>query len=97
MNFSSRLLLQFLLLLLTAAIFTSAEICKKLILSNGSTGNVGASMDIMETGRYTVRTSQRTDSQVVQDLVDELDGARDISYQLMRFTAILEPKDLKKV
>jgi len=97
MNFSSRLLLQFLLLLLTATIFTSAEICKKLILSNGSTGNVGASMDIMETGRYTVRTSQRTDSQVVQDLVDELDGARDISYQLMRFTAILEPKDLKKV
>jgi len=97
MNFSSRLLLQFLLLLLTAKIFTSAVTCKKLVLSNGSTGNVGASRDIMETGRYTVRTSQRIDSQNVQDLVDKLDGARDISYQMMRFTAILEPKDLKKV
>jgi len=98
MKFNSRLLLQFLLLLLTATVFTSAVTCKKLILSDGPTGNVGASRDdIMETGRYTVRTTQKTDSRSVKDLLNELDGARDIEYHLMWFTAILEPKDLKKV
>ncbi|XP_065911323.1 uncharacterized protein [Dysidea avara] len=97
MNFSSRLLQQFLLLLLTATIFTSAMACKKLILNNGPTGNVEASKDIMETGRYTVRTRQRTNSQPVQALLHKLDGARDINYHSMWFTAVLEPRDLKKL
>lgn len=97
MNFKSRVLLLQFLLLLTAAILTSATSCRKLIEGDGPTGNVGASRDIMETGRYTIRTSLKTDSPSVQALVHELDGARDIDYHLMWFSAVLEPRDLKKV
>lgn len=71
-------------------------VCDKLI-DNGATGNTESSKEILETGRYEVRTTPRTNSTEVQGLIAELDGASDIQYSVSLFTAILQPKDLKKV
>ena len=51
----------------------------------------------MDTGIYMVNTTHNTKSQQVQYLIEILDAARDIKYMEDSFTAILEPKDLKKV
>ena len=88
--------LQVLLLAATTAVFTGAMICKKTISLVGSTGITN---DIMEMGRYTVRTTSRTDSTELQDLISllTLNEASDIQYRHKSFTAVLQPKDLKKV
>ena len=92
-----KLALQLLLLMGTIAVLTAAVTCKNLISDTSSNGNTGATTDILETGQYMVRTNMRTDSEEVQDLISKLDGASDIQYKQHSFTAILQPKDLKKV
>ena len=88
--------LQVLLLASTTAVFTGAMICKKTISLVESTGITN---DIMEMGRYKVRTTSRTDSTELQDLISllTLNEASDIQYRHKSFTAVLQPKDLKKV
>ena len=84
----------------TTKFLTVAVTCDKLIVDSGPVGNIGligASNEIMEMGRYEVRTFARTNSAEVQNLIAELNGARDIQYTVAWFTAILQPKDLKKV
>ena len=95
MNFS----FQILLLVATMAVYTAAMTCNKMIWDESSNENMrsrGAD-DIMEMGQYTVRTTRRTDSAELQDLISTLDGASDIQYKRNSFTAVLQPKDLKKV
>ena len=70
--------------------------CDKSIDDSGSVGNTGVEM-IMDTGRYVVNTTSSTKTQQVQFLIERLNGARDIRCMEDSFTAILEPKDLKKV
>ena len=89
--------LQLLLLMGTTAVLTAAMTCKNIIWDTSSNGNTGASTDILQTGQYMVRTTTRTDSSEVQDLISKLNGASDIQYKRHSFTAILRPKDLKKV
>ena len=89
--------LQLLLLISTTAVLTAAMMCKNVILNTSSNGNTGATADIMETGQYKVKTTVRTDLAEVQDLISKLNGASDIHYKKHSFTAILRPKDLKKV
>ena len=89
--------LQLLLLISTTAVLTAALTCKNMILDTSSNGNMGATTDILETGQYLVRTTMRTDSAEVKDLISKLNGASDIQYKRHSFTAILRPKDLKKV
>ena len=89
--------LQLLLLMGTTAVLTAAMTCKNFIWHTSSNGNTGATADIMETGQYMVKTTMRTDSAEVQDLISKLNGASDIQYNQHSFTAILQPKDLKKV
>ena len=89
--------LQLLLLIGTTAVLTAAVTCKNIISDTSSNGNTGATTDILETGQYMVRTTMRTDSAEVQDLISKLNGASDIQYKQHSFTAILQPKDLKKV
>ena len=93
MNFA----LQLLLLISTTAVLTAAMTCKNMILDTSSNGNEGATNDILETGQYLIRTTMRTDSAEVKDLISKLNGASDIQYKRHSFTAILRPKDLKKV
>ena len=92
----SRLLQTFLLVMISTKFLASAMVCDKLI-NTGAAGNAGTSNEILETGRYEVRTTARTNSTEVQNLIAELDGASDIQYSIAWFTAILQPKDLKKV
>ena len=89
--------LQLLLLIGTTAVLTAAATCKNVIWHTSSNGNTGATADIMETGQYKVKTTMKTDSAEVQDLISKLNGASDIQYKQHSFTAILRPKDLKKV
>ena len=96
MNFCFGLLQILLLVTVTTKFFTLAMTCDKLI-DSGSIGNTGAPTEIIETGRYEVRTFARTNSTEVRSLIAELDGASDIQYKVAWFTAILQPKDLKKV
>ena len=95
MNFRFRLL-QLLLLETTASVLTGALICKRTIsLVEGT----GITNDVMEMGRYTVRTTTTIDSTELQDLISSLalDKASEITYKKKSFTAVLQPKDLKKV
>ena len=95
MNLSLHILL---LIVTTTAVYTAAMTCDKMIWEKSSNENVRTTNDIiLEMGRYTVRTTRRTNSAEVQDLISTLDGASDIQYKLNSFTAILRPKDLKKV
>ena len=89
--------LKLLLLIGTTAVLTASSTCKNIISDTSSNGNTGATTDILETGQYMVRTTMRTDSAEVQDLISKLNGASDIQYKKHSFTAILQPKDLKKV
>ena len=93
MNFS----VQLLLLVATTAVYTAAMTCNKMIWDDSSNDNKRATNDIMEMGQYVVRTIRRTDSAELQDLISTLDGASDIQYKHNSFTAVLQPKDLKKV
>ena len=95
MNFSLHIVL--LLVVTTTAVYTAAMTCDKMIWEKSSNENTRAANDIMEMGQYTVSTTRRTDSAEVQDLISTLDGASDIQYKQNSFTAILQPKDLKKV
>ena len=94
-------LLQILVLVMTAVVFTASMKCNKLILSdteNSATPDNGATInDVLETGQYMVRTIRRTDSASVIDLISKLHGASGIEYNHKSFTAFLQPKDLKKV
>ena len=92
-----KFVLQLLLLMGTTAVLTAAMTCKNVIWHTSSNGNTGATADIMETGQYKVKTTMRTNSAEVQDLISKLNGASDIQYKRHSFTAILRPKDLKKV
>ena len=94
MNFSLHILL---LVVTTIAVYTAAMTCDKMIWEKSSNENTRTANDIMEMGQYTVRTTRRTDSAQVQDFISTLDGASDIQYKHNSFTAILQPKDLKKV
>ena len=96
MNFMFGLLQILFLVTVNTKFLTVAMSCDKLI-QTGSIGNTGAPEEIMETGRYEVRTFARTNSNEVRDLIAELDGASGIQYRIAYFTAILQPKDLKKV
>ena len=98
----SHQLLQVLVLAMTAVVFTASMRCNKLLTSNteNSTAvNNEATSDVLETGKYIVRTTERTDSASVRGLISKLQGANhsDIEYRHRSFTAILLPKDLKKV
>ena len=93
MNFS----VQLLLLVATTAVYTAAMTCNKMIWDESSNDNTRTTNDIMEMGQYVVRTTRRTDSAELQDLISTLDGASDIQYKHNSFTAVLQPKDLKKV
>ena len=90
MNSSLRSL-QVLLLVATATVYTGAiMVCIK---------SAGTTNDIMEMGRYMVKITRRTDSTKLQDLISllTLDEASDIQYKRKSFTAVLQPRDLKKV
>ena len=89
--------IQLLILLLTSAVFTAAMPCNKMILENSSNENMAATNDVMEMGQYIVRTTRRTDSAEIREMISTLDGASDVQYKRNSFTAVLEPKDLKKV
>ena len=89
--------LQLLLLVATTAVYTAAMTCNKMIWDESSNDNKRTTNDIMELGQYVVRTFRRTDSAELQDLISTLDGASDIQYKHNSFTAVLQPKDLKKV
>ena len=92
-----KFVLKLLLLMGTTAVLTGAITCKNIISDTSSNANTGATTDILETGQYMVKTTMRTDSAEVQDLMSQLNGASDIQYKQHSFTAILQPKDLKKV
>lgn len=100
MSISYRLL-QSLLLAAIAAVLTESMACNKMIpmstAKNSTTAKTGMSNDIMEMGKYKVRTSKRTDSDLVKALISKLKGASDMQYRRKSFTAVLQPKDLKKV
>ena len=85
-----------LLVATTMVMITSAMKCDKLILTSDTVGNNGAKT-ILETGRYMVTTTLYTRSNKIQSLIDRLNGASNIQYSDKSFTAILVPKDLKKV
>ena len=91
--------LQFLFLVaVTTEFFTAAMTCDKLIpIDSGSIGNIGEPEDIIETARYEVETYAMANSTEVKDLIAELAGASDFQYHVTTFTAVLQPKDLKKV
>ena len=89
------LLLQALVLVMTAVAFTASLKCDKMILS--SKENLATNDAVLEMGRYMVRTTQRTHSDLVKDLVSRLRGASEIKYRGKTFTAVLQPRDLKKV
>ena len=88
---------QLLILLVTLAVFTAAMPCNKMILEKSSNENMGATNDVMEMGQYIVRTTRRTDLAEIRELISTLDGASDVQYKRNSFTAVLQPKDLKKV
>lgn len=93
-------LIQVMVLAMTAVAFTASMTCNKMIVSveeSSTTVKFGANNDVMEMGQYIVRTTRRTKSASVQDLVSNLHGASDINYKHKSFTAVLQPKDLKKV
>ena len=96
-NYLSEMNFSLLLVVTTTAVYTAAMTCDKMIWEKSSNENTRAANDIMEMGKYTVMTTRRTDSAEVQDLISTLDGASDIQYEHNSFTAILQPKDLKKV
>jgi len=82
----------------TSKFFTAAMTCEKLIpIDSGSIGSIGKPEEIMETARYEVETYARTNTTEVENLIAELDGASDIEHNVTKFTAVLQPKDLKKV
>ena len=92
------LLLQVLVLITTAVVFTASLKCNKMILSAKDNTAAGVNNDaILEKGRYVVRTTLRTNSNPVKDLVSRLRGASDIKYRHKKFAAVLQPRDLKKV
>ena len=90
-------ILQILLLAVSSTVLTTALTCDKLIMDTTTIGETGVSNDIMEMGRYMVRMTQRIKSDEVQSLMATLNGASDIETRSKSFTAILQPKDLKKV
>ena len=89
--------LQLLILLVASAVFTAAMPCNKMILEKGSNENMAATNDVMEMGQYIVRTTRRTESAEIQELISTLDGSSDVQYMYNSFTAVLQPKDLKQV
>ena len=96
MDISYRLL-QAIVFAMTAVVFTASITCDKMIMPSAEKSTTGGSNPILEMGRYMVRTTQRTDTAPVKDLMSNLDGASDIKYKHKSFTAVLQPKDLKKV
>ena len=91
-----RVLQIFLIMVATTNHFTVAMICKKLIPID--LGNIVAPAKIsMERARYEVETYARVNSTKVENLIAGLDGANDTQYNVTTFTAVLQPKDLKKV
>lgn len=87
------------LVLMTAVVFTASMACNKMILSTSVAENspTANSSDVMEMGRYKVKTILRTDSKPIKSLISKLRGANEIKYNHRSFVAILQPKDLKKV
>lgn len=85
------------LLASTTQVFTTAMICNKMLWKKRSGESNNAVDDIMEMGRYTITTTNRTDSPIIQRLISALDGLSSIQYEDNSFTAILLPKVLKKV
>ena len=68
-----------------------------MILSNSAANN-GATNYVFEMGRYQVRTTRKIASDPVRDLMSTLRGASEIVQLRGRsFTAVLQPRDLKKV
>jgi len=90
-----RRLLPVLLAVLAGVMVTSAMKCNKMILERATIGETGMTNDIMEKGRYLVRTVDKFEP---EQLILKLNGASDIKTKSRRsFTAILQPSDLKKV
>jgi len=73
--------------------------CEKLIMDVTTTGETGVPNDVMEMGQYKVRTTKKRNTNEIQKLIASLNGARRIRGKLAsrRFSAILQPTDLKKV
>ena len=92
-------LLQIVLLAVCSMVLTSALTCDKLILDATTIGEIGVSNDIMEMGRYKVSTTKPRNTNKIQALMATLNGASRIRGKLKsrRFSAILQPTDLKKV
>ena len=90
--------LHLLLLVTTTAVLTAAMTCKNMVWdASSNVGNMALTDDVMETGRYMVRTTKKTNSTEVKDLISKLNGASEIQYKQKSFTAVLQPKDIKKV
>ena len=89
--------LQILVLAVTAVVFTASMTCDKMILSDSAAVNNGATNYVFEMSRYRVRTTRRIASNPVRDLVSTLHGASEIQVKRKSFTAVLQPRDLKKV
>jgi len=93
-------MLQLLLLAVSLVGLTSAMTsCDKLIMDSTTIGETGISNDVMEMGRYKVRTTRRRNTNKIQSLMKTLSGASGIRGNMAsrRFSAILQPSDLKKV
>ena len=91
-------LLKLLLLITATTISTGRSICKTKT-SLAKSGSI-LTYDVMEMGRYMVRTTMRTNSMKVQHLIASLALNKvtgDIQYKSKSFTAVLQPKSLKKV
>ena len=89
------LLLQVLVLVATAVVFTASLKCNKMILSARNSSAAGVNNDaVLDKGQYMVRTTQKTDSDPVKDLISKLRGANDIiKYRHKSFTAVLQSRD----
>jgi len=82
--------------IVTVVTITSAMKCDKMVLSSGKLGDDGAKT-ILETGQYMITTTLYTRSNKIQSLIERLNGASNIQYLDRSFSAMLVPKDLKKV
>lgn len=95
----NNLLLQGLLVIMTAVAFTASMTCNKMIAKNSQTTDevFKDNNDIMEMGRYLVKTKRKTSSNSVRNFMAKLNGASEIELNNKSFTAVLQPSDLKKV
>lgn len=97
MDYSLKFLQLLLVIAANAVVFTAAMTCDKMIWNKHQTRGTGVTDVVMEMGQYKIRTTKKTRSTKIQDLIKTLDGASNFQNRSKSFTAVLQPSDLKKV